>query len=536
MAAIELIVLIGVAVLAGETAARHFHLPVPLVLLVIGGGLSFVPGLHNAVTPPDVVLFIFIPALVYWESIHNISLREIRDNLRIIALTGVGLSLATALCVAAAASALGLTWPLALTLGAIIALTDIRAISELLPVMQRRTSAILRAESLINDGTALVLYTVTTRAAVGGMNVSSALVAVEFAESAATSVAIGLAVAGLILWVRRHSLTEERLSSTLSLLSPFLAFLPAEQAHASGVVAAATCGIVVTRGEAGGIVTASARRQAAGFWQVANFILSDALFIVLGLSLHRIVTELGTDSRPERVLSLSAVVIAIVIGLRLFWFYTLPYLLRAIDRRPAQRALRIPARHRFFLAWSGIRGSISLAVALALPLTTNAGKPFPRREMIIAVTFAVILFTITVQGLSMPLVLRWSRLGSDPTQAYEEALAARTAFQRALAVLPGTAAALSVPDIVRDRVIAEYRAEADKLTSTMDDTTLTVTPAGAAEADLERRLRRAIVPVKRNALIGLRYARRIDDVVFRRIQARLDVEEIQVSDVIDRDV
>jgi monovalent cation/hydrogen antiporter len=536
MAAIELIVLIGVAVLAGEAAARRFRLPVPLVLLVIGGGLSFVPRLHNVILPPDVVLFIIIPALVYWESLNKISLREIRDNLRIIALTGVGLSLATALCVAAAASALGLAWPFALVLGAIVALTDIRAISGLLPVMQRRISAILRAESLVNDGTALVLYTVAIGAASVGMQVSSALVAAEFAESAAASVAIGIAVAGLILWVRRHYVTEERLSSTLSLLTPFLAFLPAQEVHASGVVAAATCGIVVIRGEAGSIVTASARRQAIGFWQVANFVLNDALFVLLGLHLQGIITEASSRPRLVRVLSLSGAVIAIVIGLRLFWFFTVPYLLRAIDRRAAQRALRIPARHRFLIAWVGIRGSISLAAALALPLTTTAGRPFPLRETMITVTFAVIVFTFVVQGLSLPAVLRWSRLGSDPTRPYEEALAARTAFQRALAVLPDAAAALNVQDTVRDRVIAEYRAEADKLTSTMDDTTLTVMPTETAEADSERRLRRAIVSVKRDAVDGLLRARRIDDAVFRRIQAHLDAEEIQASDVIDQDV
>jgi monovalent cation/hydrogen antiporter len=174
-------------------------------------------------------------------------------------------------------------------------------------------------------------------------------------------------------------------------------------------------------------------------------------------------------------------------------------------------------------------------LALALPVTTSAGRPFPHRDALITVTFAVIVFITVVQGLSMPAVLRWSRLTPDPTRAYEEALARRTASQRALAILPGIAAVLGVPDIVRDRLAAEYRAEADELTDTMDDTTLTVTPTGTAEADWERLLRRAVIPAKRDAALGLLRAERIDDVVFRQIEARLDVEELHVADVIDHD-
>jgi monovalent cation/hydrogen antiporter len=533
MGALELIVLLGVAVLAGEVTARRFRLPASLVLLVIGSGLSFAPGLGNVILPPDVVLFVFIPALVFWEGLNNVSLREVRDNLRIILLTAVGLPLVIAVCVATAAHALGVAWPLALALGAIVALTDATAVAEPLAVAQRRISAILRAESLINDGTSLLLYGVAVGAVVTGGSVSPGLVSAEFAESAVASVAIGFVVAGLILWAE-HYLTEGRLLSAVSLLAPFLAFLPAAMAHVSGVVAVATCGVVITQGTPR-IVPGAARREVSGFWQVASFALNDALFVLTGLHLHRIFTQLRIDSWPRTVLGLSGIVIVAVLGLRLLWFFTVPYLLRVIDRRPIQRALRIPARHRVFLTWAGMRGSISLALALALPLTTNAGRPIPDREAMVAVTFAVIVFTAVVQGLSLPAVLRWARLTPDPTQAYEEALAAREAYQRALAILPGLAAALGVPDIVRDRIAAEYRAEADKLKSTMDDAALTVRSAGTTEADRDRLLRRALVPAKRDAVLSLRHAERIDDVVFRRIQRRLDTEEIRFGRDTDED-
>jgi Na+/H+ antiporter len=532
MTTLEVIVLIGAAVLAGEVAARRLRLPPPLVLLAIGSGLSFVHTLRGAERSSNVVLLIFIPALVYWEAQNNTSLREIRANLRIILLAAVGLTLATAVCVAAAASALGLEWPSALVLGAIVSLTDATVIARLLSAVPRRVSAILRTESLVNDAAALLLYRIAVREAVNGRHVDLALYSAEFAESAAASVAIGLAVGSLVLWVW-HFMTEEHLTSALSLLAPFLAFLSAERADASGVVAVATCGLVIAHGGPY-IIPAAARRQTFGFWQVVSFIVSDALFVLTGLQLYRLIIKLHTDSWPVLVISLSAIVIAIVIGLRLLWFYTVPYLVRAVYRR-ALRTPLIPVRNRFPIAWAGMRGSISLALAIALPMTTNAGRPLPRRETLIAATFAVIVITIAVQGLSMPAVLRWSRLTQDPAQAYEEALASRAGFQRATALLPGIAAALGGPGAARDRLAAEYRAEADKLTSVMDDTTRSIRSAGAAEVDWERRLRRAVIPARRGAALSLRRARRIDDVALRRIQARLDTEEIQLTNIIDQD-
>jgi CPA1 family monovalent cation:H+ antiporter len=516
MAALELVVLIGAAVLGGELLARRFRLPSPLILVVVGAGLSFLPGLRTVQFPPDIVLLIFLPALVYWESLDSTSLREIRLNLRAIVLAAVGLVLATALCVGAVGSALGLTWPLALTLA----------------TLPRHTSAILRTESLVNDGTSLALYGVAVGAVVTGGHVSLPLFGAEFVWSAVASVAIGLAVGGLVLWIRRY-VTEEHLASTLSLLTPFLAFLPAEEAHASGVVAVVVCGIVIAQGGPR-VIPAAARRQVFGFWQVASFVLNDVLFVLTGLQLHQIVTGLDAGSRPL-VLALAAAVTAVVIGLRLLWFHTVPYVLRALDRRPVQRTRRVSARHRTPLAWAGMRGSISLAAALALPLSTDSGLPLPHREALIAVTFAVIVLTVAVQGLTLPAVLRWSRLPADPTQDYEEALALRTAYQTAVKALPAIAADLGAPDEVRDRLVMQYRAQVDELKATMDDNSKSVVSTEATMTDWERQLGRAVLPAKRDAVLGLRHTGRIDDVVLRRVQARFDAQELRLSDVVDED-
>ena len=532
MGALELVVLIGVVVLAGEALARRIHQPATLILLVLGSLLGFLPGLHDVVFAPEVVLLLFLPALVYWESLSNTSLREIRANLRVITFAAVGLVFATAICVGAAGVALGLSWPVALALGAIVAPTDAAAVAGPAAGLPRWASAILRTESLVNDGTALAIYSLAVAAVVGGRSVSLAVFGAQFLGSVGASLAIGAAVGALVLRLR-HFVTEELPSSALSLLTPFLAYLPAEAAHASGVVSVATCGIVIAQGGPR-IIPAAARQLAFAFWQVASFVLNDALFVLTGLQMYRTVTALG-GGRLSLALGLSGIVIVIVIGLRLLWFASGPLLARMLApvtvHGPAHRSGPRPpvhARHRLPIAWAGMRGAISLAAALALPITTDDGSRFGHRDVLIAVTFAVIVFTVVVQGLSMQAVLRWSGVHSDRAQAYEEALALRAALTSALAALPEVAADIGAPDAERAALADEYQTRADRLADSMDDTALTVA-AGDASVEWHRELHRALIPIKREAVIALRQQGRIDDVVLRLLQERLDAEELRLQ-------
>jgi CPA1 family monovalent cation:H+ antiporter len=527
MEGLELVVIIGLTILIGGAIARRLGIPPPLVLLVLGAAVGFVPALENVALPPDVVLLLFLPALLYWESL-NTSLREIRNNLRVISLAAIGLVLLTAVVVGVVANAFGLPWPIALALGAILAPTDATAIASVASGLPRRSLTTLRAESLINDGTALVLYGVAVSAAVAGSGISLGSLTLEFVLSYVVAIAVGLAVGFVAVWVRRF-LHDSRLENTLSVLTPFLAFLPAELLHVSGVVAVVVCGLVLSQGGPRWI-PARTRVQGFGFWEVSTYILNGSLFVLIGLQFHLIVTSLDAASW-QLVGGLSLAAIGLVIGIRIAWFNTTPYVIRLLDRRPSQRARRVSARQRFPLAWAGFRGAVSLAAALALPLEMTSGEALPGRDVLIAVTFAVILFTLLVQGLTMPAVVRWARLPPDPTEAYENLLAERVALEAAVDALPEAAAELGAPDEVLDGMLTEYRGRLERLHRSMDDDHLTLVEVEAEddETDYAGQLRLAVLPAKREAIIALRDERRIDDVVLRRIQARIDAEELRLS-------
>lgn len=385
--------------------------------------------------------------------------------------------------------------------------------------LPRRAGTTLNAESLINDATALTLYGVAVSAATTGAGVSAAGIVGRLLLSSVIAIAVGLATGCVALWVRRF-LPDSLAQNTVSLLTPFVAFLPAQAAHASGVLAVVICGLVVAYGGPS-LIPAATRRQAFGFWQITSYVLNGSLFILTGLQFRSILRGIEGES-PAHVAALCGVAIGGVVGTRLIWFNTTPYVIRAIDRRATQRALRVPARQRLPLAWAGLRGAVSLAAALAVPETV------PYRADMVAVTFAVITFTLTVQGTTFPLVLRWAGIPKDTRMMDEERLAMRTALESALEALPEVARNLGAPDTARDHVLAEYARE---LTRYPEPTT---EAPGKGTPDWRAALKYAIIPVKRGALLQLRDSRRIDDTVLRRVQERLDVEEIRLAEQTNR--
>ena len=518
MPEVELVLIsLLVAVAALATAARAIDIPYPIVLVIGGLVMGFLPGLPDVELAPELVLAIFLPPLLYSAAFFA-NLRDLRNDARAISLLAVALVLATMCTVAVVAHALidGLPWAAAFALGAIVAPTDplaATAIARRLGV-PRRIVSVIEGESLINDGTALVAYRVAVGAAVGG-SFSLLDAGIEFVLGAAGGVLIGLAVGWVIAAIRRR-LDDVPVEITISLLSGYAAYLPAEAVHASGVIAAVTTGLVVGW-HAPRISTARMRIQGTAVWENLVFLLNALLFVLIGLQLPLILDNLGGTSAAT-LFGQAVAVSATVIATRLVFLNTFPYVIRALDRRPEQRARRQGWRARLIGGWSGMRGSVSLAAALALP------TDFPQRDIVLFLTFSVIFATLVLQGLTLPMLIRRHGVTDDGAEDREELLARRAAVDAALAELDSLAEAEWTYDDTIERMRGAYRYRQSRLAAR----------AGEAEEDdgdyESRSLRyqkvvRRVVSAQRAEIVRLRNSGAISNDVMHRLERELDLED-----------
>ena len=518
-------VLLGlmVAVAALSTVARALGVPYPIFLVVGGLVLGFVPGMPDVELDPELVLVLFLPPLLYSAAFFS-NLRDLKANLRPISIAAIGLVVVTACAVAVVAHALidGLPWAAAFALGAIVAPTDPLAATEIVRRLgaPRRITSLIEGESLINDGTALTIYRFAVAAAVGG-TFSLLDATLEFLIDSAGGIAIGLAVGWVISEVRKR-LDDPPVEITISLATGFAAYLPAEQAGLSGVLAAVSAGIVLGW-RAPDIASARMRIQGIAVWDTLIFLLNAILFILIGLQFQVVLD--GLQSRSAADLALwAAAVVGTVVGVRLLFVFTTPYLIRALDRRESQRARRATWQARVVVAWGGMRGAVSMAAALALPLEMSDGAPFPGRDLIIFLAYAVIVFTIVVQGLTLPPLIRVLGLeGTDAGSEREEELLARLAIGEAAL---GRLEELTGEDWTREdtmeRVRGLYEYRLRRFAAQRDgDGTVEIEDRALAYQQLMREL----LDAQRRALVQLRKEGTINDEIMRRVQRELDLEE-----------
>ena len=515
--------LVGVAGLSA--LARMIGVPYPIVLVIGGVAFGFIPGLPKFELDPDVVLLVFLPPLVYAAAFFA-DFRSIRGNLRAITMSSIGLVLVTMVAVAVVAHALvpGLPWAAAFALGAVVSPTDPLAgatIMRNLGVPARLVSGI-ENEGLFNDATALVAYRVAVAAAIGG-SFSLAEAGLRFIGGAAGGIAIGLAVGWLMVQIRKRT-EDAQISITISLLSGYAAFVPADALDLSGVLAAVTCGIFVgIRGPR--IIPPRVRLQGTYVWEVLDFLLNASLFVLIGLQLRTIVDQLNGFSFSDLATYALAVSGAVVVS-RLVWFYTMPYLIRALDRRPQQRLRRVGARARFVLAWAGMRGAVSLAAALAIPFATDSGAPFPQRNLIIFLTFAVIFATLVVQGLTLPAVIRMLHITGDGQEDEEEIRARLVAAKAALAQIEVLADEEWTRDDTLERMRALYQYRKRRFAAR----------AGRIEDDgyedrslAYQRTLQSVLGAQRNALVQMRSDGEVSNEIMSRIVRELDLEESRLE-------
>jgi Na+/H+ antiporter len=514
-----MVVLLGVALVMAGTLARRYPIAPAILLVLVGVLVGFVPHLRHAQLPPEVVLLLFLPALLYWESLTT-SLREIRNNLRVVVLASTALVVATAAAVAVTAHALGLEWGAAWVLGAALAPTDATAVGVLARDLPRRTVTVLRAESLVNDGTALVLYGLAVGVTVGEQHLTGWHVTWLLVLAYGGGVLSG-GLIGLASWQLRRRMDDPMLESIAMLVTPFAAFLLADAIHASGVLAVVSCGLFMSQ-VTSRITGALTRQIVLPFWALSTTVLSSALFVLVGLSAQSAVRGL-TSTSLLRALMDTLLVAAVVIGVRWAWNYTTPYLIRLVDRRPAQRLRRIGARQRTVNAVAGFRGAVSLAAVLAVPETVGSGAPFPDRDLIVLITCGVIVLTL-LQALLLPAVVRFAQLPVDTSVDEELHLAEELTLDAAIEAIDITAAELGSSE----KVVARVRRELDHQRRLLAASGSGGDPI-VQHDDQYTSLLLALIARRREALLELRDEQRIDDIVLRRVQAGLDIEEVRIS-------
>jgi CPA1 family monovalent cation:H+ antiporter len=501
------------------TLSRRFETPYPIMLVIGGLLLSFVPNLPQISLNPDLVFLVLLPPLLF-AAAFNTSWTDFRDNIILILMLAFGLVGFTVVGISAAAAYLlpGFDWRLGLVLGAAVCSTDAiaaTAIAERVG-LPRRIVDVLEGESLVNDASALLALEFAAALVVGGQRPTLSEGLFRMTALVGGGLLVGLAVGWVVQRLQRR-LTDPPIEITLSLMTPYIAYLLAEAAHVSGPLATVVCGLYLGRKRAE-VFTTEARLENSAVWNTLDFILNGVVFILIGLQLPFILE--GIRSIGHRELLFDAVVLSLaIILLRLLWMYPgtwVTYLIRTrILRQPQYR--RPDPRAVFVLGWTGMRGVLALAAALSLPRTLESGQPFPQREMILFLTFSVILVTLVLQGLTLPSLIRRLGLCEENPLRLAEHQARRRMLRAAIDYLESVRGAEGINEAVWHDTMQHYR----ELYELYDDRD-TREESGRQWIQL-RNLGASVRAAERSALQKMRYEGRISEHVLRKLERELDL-------------
>jgi Na+/H+ antiporter len=521
---IELVLLLLVVAAALALVSRRLDLPYPLLLVVGGLALAFIPGLPRVTIDPSLVLVIFLPPLLFSAAWFT-SWRDFAANRRSIFLLAVGLVVASTTAIATVAHAVvpGITWPVAFVLGAIVSPPDAVAATEITRHLKipRRIVTIVEGESLVNDATGLVAYKFALVAVSTG-TFSLAAAGGQFLIVAFGGLAVGLIVGWLVAQVHRR-LDDFEIETVITLLTPYLAYIPAEHLGVSGVLATVAAGGYLGWHNSS-LLSALSRFRGIGVWRVILMLFNGLVFILIGLQLGTI-RELAIGMTWSRILIDSAWVTAAAIVVRLVYVPIGTYLPRWLSPRLRARDPAPPFRATFLIGWIGMRGIVSLALALAIPLSLPDGTPFPQRETVIVLSFAVILATLLLQGASLPALIRRLGFRADDTDLREEREALIRASEAALARLEEIDNTVIVDPQLIDRVRAPYQERLSRLTEEeRADPECRLTEG---QGTAFRKMRGDALSAERKAVVALRDKGTISEEVLHRVQEDLDLEALQ---------
>jgi CPA1 family monovalent cation:H+ antiporter len=496
--------------------ARRLNFPYPIALVIGGAALGFLPELPQFPFDPQFILVLVLPPILYQAALLT-SWRDFRANIRPIGLLAVGLVIATTLAIGAALKFVvpDIPWAAAFVLGAIVSPPDAVAATAILTRLNvpRRVVTILEGESLVNDASGLVLYKFAVAAVMTGA-FSLREASFEFVGVAIGGVIIGILMGRIFIVVHRY-LGDVFIEVLMTLAVPYITYILAESLHVSGVLAVVAAGLVRGR-YAPEIVSAEMRIIARSVWNLLVFLLNSLVFILIGLQLSGIVGRLAGYSAGD--LMLYATLVSIVaIAVRFAWIYPATWLPRMVSARLRERDPAPTEQELFIMSWCGMRGIVSLAAALALPLALEGGAPFPGRDLIVFLTFVVIAVTLVVQGLTLGPLIRVLRVGTDWSEHEEEQHARFALGKAAIAAIDELAAKEGTAPELAERIRAEF---AEKIR---------IAPPGGhiltGGADVAKRLRGAAIRAERQELIRIWRENRISDDVLHHLEEDLDYQE-----------
>lgn len=528
---IEIIVLLLFGVTFLAVLSNRTRFPFPIALVLVGLVISLIPNLPVVILKPEVVFFVFLPPLLY-EAAWKASWHEFKTNIRSITLAAVGLVIFTTLCVGWAAHTFipGITWAEAFLLGAIVSPPDAVAATSVTKGLgiHPRLISILEGESLVNDASGLIVYKYALAAILtGSFELWEA--GFQFLEVVVVGVGVGMAVGYVLYLIHKNFICEPLVEVTLTFLTPYASYLIAEHFHASGVLSVVTTGLYLSFRSAD-MFTTESRIQANSVWEVVIFILNGLIFILLGLQMKMVIPDLesvGSVGIPT-LLGYGLLVSLVVIAVRFIWVFPAALIPRWLSSKIRTRE-EYDRRNLIIFGWSGMRGVVSMAIALSIPLTLPSGEAFPNRNLIIFLTFCVIIVTLVAQGLTLPAVIRKLKLPKHSILAEEYEV--RTKVLGA-AMVHIEEKLLDLDEATKDTVRTNYQNRFERLQHTelplRNPQEKDTNPALAVFNRLSH-VQLELIEVERELIKQLHKQGQASEEVLRKIEWELDIEETRLQ-------
>jgi len=515
------IILLAVVTALAEVTDR-IKVPYPILLVLTGIAIGLVPGLPHVSLDPEIVFLVFLPPVLY-AAAWNTSWPDFKTAKRPITLLAIGCVIFTTCAVAWIAHMFipNLGWPEAFVLGAIISPPDAVAATAATKglAVPKRVTTILEGESLVNDATGLIAYKYAVAAVVSG-SFAFWEAGLQFVLVAAGGIALGLFTGYVFKWVHKLTPDNPTTDTTLTFLTPFITYLLAENIHVSGVLAVVVAGLFLSWNSST-VFSQQTRLQATGTWNTVIFLLNGTIFIFIGLQLPEIVISLG-EYRFLSILKYGAIIsLATIVG-RLIWVYPATYIPRVLSRRIRETEPFPAIKLVTVVAWSGMRGVVSLAAALALPLTVAGSSPFPNRDLIIFLTFCVILATLVLQGLTLRPMITWFGIKQDDIEHRQEQ-EARLKLASSIIEHIEENYALSLSDEVLNQIKTKYEIRIQRLRKGGGDQRI-----GELEINEFHRIQQELLDKERKIILQLRAEAKVSDEAMRRIEYELDLEETRL--------